>query len=285
MRQLVTFKGHDIDIFGRRALAKLRKQLDGYADVIVLGMSDYAVSTDHCRYFTADELRSLPYPKKTAGPSWRLIPGNTDLILLAYWREHPEYDFYWQVEYDVRYTGNWKNLIRSFETSKADLLATNISTYEEIPHWNLWPTLAPPKGVEWKHHALRAFLPFCRISASACRAIDHAYQEGWSGHDEANWATITNMNGLRIEDIGGRGKFTPQDRLGKHYSSTPENLHLTPGSFGYRPMRLFAPPIPGRLWHPVKPRQVYWEYRREWKAASRRAVQRLRDKFHGILRR
>jgi len=265
---LVIFQVHAWDWFSRRACRKIRRQLAGYADVVALGHSDNddlrnaRSSGESFIVYSRDDLLRLPYPAKTAGDNWSIMDGHTDLLLLAYWYQHPGYDYYWVIEYDVRYTGNWRRFIASFEDSPADVLATNVLQYDRIPDWSHWQRVVAPPGIPWKAHATRAFMPIGRFSSASCRAVDEAYRSGWGGHNEALWATIAIARDLVVEDIGGKGPFTPAHRWGKHYSSTPTVSRLTPGTFGYRPAKPFAPPLPrGLLWHPVKLKQSYWMYR------------------------
>lgn len=41
----------------------------------------------------------------------RLLPGSNHFPLLKFYREHPDYDYYWMVEDDVRFSGDWNDVI------------------------------------------------------------------------------------------------------------------------------------------------------------------------------
>ena len=264
-KNVVIFQAHTMDWFSRRALRKLATELKGYADVFIQGLAGEERAfpeASHglpCTKYSRDGLLALPYPEKTRPAEWKLVPGNTDLMLLSLWREHPDYDYYWIVEYDVRYTGNWRRFLQKFDWCHADVLGTNVLRYRDTPDWNHWRSLVVPRDVDCVTEPIRAFLPLCRMSAAACAAVDAAYRAGWGGHNEVVWPTVACHDGLIVEDIGGEGPFTPEPRRGKFYTSTPKALSLTPGSFGYRPMRPFGSPVPGRLSHPVKPRECWWD--------------------------
>jgi len=62
-------------------------------------------------------LRRFPYPHPKGG---RLYD-NVHLGLMDFYVCHPEYDFYWLVEFDVRYTGNWAVFFNSFGTEPMTL--------------------------------------------------------------------------------------------------------------------------------------------------------------------
>src|SRR5690349_21548879 len=68
------------------------------------------------------EMRLPEYGAKAVGPGWDLwTGGHTDLIFLHYARAHPEHDRYWAIEYDVRFSGNWRRFFDTYEADEADL--------------------------------------------------------------------------------------------------------------------------------------------------------------------
>lgn len=257
-KDVILFQAQGLDRINRRSLRKLARELAGFADVCALGFNmektGHPEVVDGIPYIEYDReaLLRLPYPKKAAPENWRLIPGNTDLLLLSFWREHPQYEHYWVIEYDVRYTGHWRKLLEQFDACRADVLATRIERYADAPAWEHWVTLKVPPEVNWNEHALKIFMPICRMSNRVCGVVDAVAQAGWGGHSESIWGTAASFHGLRIEDIGAYGAFTPVERRGKHYTATSGSLPWQSASFVFRPIRRFAPPIPNRLWHPVK---------------------------------
>jgi hypothetical protein len=205
------------------------------------------------------DLAALPYPKKIASANWITPAGENDLPVLAFYREQPGYDFYWIVEYDVRYTGHWGTLFGELRSSDAAFLSTTIWDYEDDPGWSWWSALVNAPSGELQR--VRCFTPFCRLSNGALATIDHWYREGGAGHYELTWPSVCKARGLRIEDIGGWGRYTPERWRGKHYINTPREWNLSPGTFVFRPafrdkgLLTEAMKYGGRpmLWHPVKP--------------------------------
>lgn len=56
----------------------------------------------------------------------------------------PKYAYYWFIEYDVWYSGNWSDIIRT--SSLSDLLATHLHSYTEVKfekNWVWWPYFLP----------------------------------------------------------------------------------------------------------------------------------------------
>jgi len=101
-------------------------------------------------------------------------------------------------------------------------------------------------------------MPFSRLAQAMFAACDARYRSGWNGHCEVIWPTIASLASLRLEDIGGNGSFTPDERRGRYYNNTPSEWSQFPGTFVYRPCfadrNLFGPQchFTGTLWHPVK---------------------------------
>ncbi|MFW5697957.1 MAG: hypothetical protein ACOCX1_05320, partial [Fimbriimonadaceae bacterium] len=80
-----------------------------------------------------------------------------------------------------------------------------------------------------------------------------AMAEGWDGIYEVVWPTVLHNAGLTIEDFGGDGRFVRPENINRYYTSTPEGVGLSPGTFVYRPMFRKVPNgSRDMLWHPVK---------------------------------
>jgi hypothetical protein len=268
-RHVILFRAHKDDAITQHALSRLRASVKNMQIIVVSFLDEMHASHDgifaHGYATSLSSLADLPYGKKLSDYQWRIRNktedagyGANDLPVLQFFRDHRDFDYYWIVEYDVYFSGLWSDLLCSLDDSSADLLATSVSDYEETPWWVWWPSLEKPKGVYQRQHMLRAFLPFCRVSNKALDLIDKAYVDGTSGHYEAVWPSVCAEHDLVIEDIGGHGKYTPQRRRGKHYSSTIGTPSHFPGSFVYRPSFLLRdvelPDLYGGpwLWHPVK---------------------------------
>lgn len=246
----------------RREIERLRTEVSDCAHWVVGYLKDDVVAPEvrgkRARLYRRSDLAALPYPKKVAAVDWIKTEGDNDLPVLSFYREQPDYDYYWVVEYDVRYTGNWGALFAQLRASKADYLATTLQDYDENPRWWWWRTLTnTPRGLLQR---VRCFTPFCRLSNGALAAIDEWYREGGSGHYEMIWPSVCKTMGLAIEDIGGEGRYTPERWRGQHYVNTPHKPSLSPGTFVFRPIYRDAWVLANglkhasgpMLWHPVK---------------------------------
>jgi hypothetical protein len=261
-KEAVLFRTHRINPTIGREIDRLRSEVtdcDHFVVGYVKGNATVAAAPDDThRMYRRSDLIELPYPNKTIFVDWNTPIGDNDLPVLAFYRENKGYDFYWIVEYDVRYTGHWATLFGELRSSDADYLGTTIQDFDQNPRWAWWHTLVnAPTG---KLQRVRCFSPFCRLSNTALSAIDQWYCDGGAGHYELTWTSICKTKGLRIEDIGGRGRYTPEPWQGQHYSNTPLKPNLSPGTFVFRPpfkedlVPAESQKYGGRpmLWHPVK---------------------------------
>ena len=62
-----------------------------------------------------------------------IMDGNFHFVLLDFYRQHPEYDYYWLIEYDVRFSGNWKTFFSFFHDKDEDFWAAHVEIKEDNP--------------------------------------------------------------------------------------------------------------------------------------------------------
>jgi hypothetical protein len=220
----------------------------------------------HFSFFTLTDLQAFSYPGRNQlaypwAPEQRspyhrnrnFRMGHTDLPILNFWANNDQYDYYWVIEHDVRFTGNWLGLLDHFNSSEADLLATSLMAQELCPDWPRWKTLELPGGNTEAVPLLRGFFPIYRISNRALALLHRECLAGACGHYECLMPTLLNRGGLLLEDIGGDGPFTRPENINRFYRNTPSDLALIPGTFVFRPERSEPGDEPDTLWHPVKP--------------------------------
>src|SRR5215217_1700856 len=121
-RTALLLQTHFFDHGAARTFARLREQTPPHFEPMVLlhrapgaplpprlaGVPHHVVRTP--------ELRFPAYPAKCGEADWDIWSGgHTDLIALHFARAHPEYERYWVVEYDVRFTGHWRRFFDTFE--------------------------------------------------------------------------------------------------------------------------------------------------------------------------
>lgn len=161
-----------------------------------------------------------------------VLPGSCHFSLLAFYKEHPTYRYYWLVEYDVYFTGRWSFLFDAFEHATSDFLSCGLEKYDESKNEN-WPW--------WRFHneagyplekCLKSFNPICRLSNKALEYLDSYLRRGFSAHSEVMIPTALYNAGYRLEDFGGDGGFVSSANRNKFYSrgegSTIETMRWRP---------------------------------------------------------
>ncbi len=257
------FQTHFFDRGAARLFERLRRQCPPNFECFVLihappgtPKPPRLAAVPH-HFVSTPEIRALPYPRKNAerdwtGRSWEFWGGgHCDLVPMHFYNAHPHYARYWVVEYDVRFTGDWRGFFDAFEESDSDFLSTSVRRRRDNPVWVNWEFVqGPAPEDEIQRHRVAAFTPIFRASQAAMARMDAAYRAGWGGHLEAAWASILDSHGLKLEDIGGDGEFVRPGNRHRFYTAAKPNAKcdlLAPGTIMAKPP-LFRPgSTPNRL--------------------------------------
>lgn len=248
MKQAVLYLTNKSNEWTLSAFHALEQSLQGVADVYFAYHQQGDVlpialqNIENQFVFTSDILSELGYTPIEQG---KLVPGSNHFPLLKFFRENLGYDYYWLVEDDVRFSGEWKVFFDSFASSTSDFLSSVIETKAENSDWYWWNCLKTGNETIAEDKLLRAFNPIYRLSCQALSCIDAHLREGWMGHHEVLLPTLLYNKGLFLEDFGGEGAFVRPENKAKFYDDTS--------------MRI-APVLPddrkNYLFHPVKEEKV-----------------------------
>jgi hypothetical protein len=253
--ECLLFLAHDTWPGAMGALDKLRSECKGRICFPLFDQTKRAFTIDHIagaqKITCAEVTRDLPYRDKHKQHPRTFWPRNIDLPLMWFFQKNPRYDYYWVMEYDVRFTGHWMDFFQHFAGNESDLLATTLFDYDFRPDWDNWNTLKSPRVVA-NQERVRALFPLYRISSAALRALHQAYCEGWSGHYEVTIPTVLKMQGFKLEDFGGDGAYVQAGNRNRFYRNTPGKAGLAPGTFTVTPNAIRADYPPNMLWHPIK---------------------------------
>ena len=248
MKQAVLYLTNKSNEWTLSAFHALEQSLQGMADVYfayhqqgdVLPVS--LQNIENLFVFTSDVLNELGYTPIEKG---KLVPGSNHFPLLKFFKENQCYDYYWLVEDDVRFSGDWKDFFDSFASSTSDFLSSVIETKAENPTWYWWTSLKTGNEVIAEEKLLKSFNPIYRLSSQALVCIDAHLRLGWMGHYEVLLPTLLYNKGFLLEDFGGEGTFVRPENNAKFYDDTS--------------MRI-APVLPddrkNYLFHPVKEEKV-----------------------------
>jgi uncharacterized protein DUF3405 len=237
--------------------AEFQKLLELAADVWLLldrrtpGAAEIVARYPQCHLFDEDQLFALPYPR-LAGHG---LINHPHFPLLDFFSAHPEYDRYWVIEYDVRYSGNWSDFFSSVDSYEFDLITSHVRRYADEPRWIWWPTFEHPSKRISRDRYLRSFNVIYGMSRAALEFVHASLLDGWRGYPEVVLPTLLAENGFRVVDLGGDGEFTPPTLRNQSYTSrATSNGYMSPlCTMRYRPSRPAPGELPDKLYHPVKP--------------------------------
>ena len=248
MKQAVLYLTNKSNEWTLSAFHALEQSLQGKADVYfayhqqgdVLPVS--LQNIENLFVFTSDVLNELGYTPIERG---KLVPGSNHFPLLKFFKENQGYDYYWLVEDDVRFSGEWKDFFGRFASCTSDFLSSVIETKAENPNWYWWSCLKTGNEAIAVDRLLRSFNPIYRLSSQALACIDDHLRKDWIGHHEVLLPTLLYNKGFLLEDFGGEGTFVRPENNAKFYDDTS--------------MRI-APVLPddrkNYLFHPVKEEKV-----------------------------
>lgn len=199
--------------------------------------------------FTDEILTNLHYKpiRKT------LVPGSNHFPVLNFHINHPDYAYYWSIEDDVAFSGNWRHFFENVSPAlDYDFLTSHIRKYSDLMEWPWWRTLTLSEEKMNKEEMINSFNPIYRISNKALIYIDLCLKGGYSGHHEVLLPTLLKKAGFKIADFG-----TDDNHV------TPGLSYCTLSTMRWKPVFLVPTLKKNKLYHPAKAkvtlRQV-WVY-------------------------
>ena len=199
--------------------------------------------------FTSDILFDLGY--KPIGDS--LVPGNAHFPVLGFYLKHPEFDYYWVVEDDVRFSGQWNEFFHAFDADDADLIASYITRYADDKSWPWWHTFssAADKTIS-PDDMVRSFHPIYRLSNRALQTLHEKMTEEWHGHFEVLIPTVLSWAGLKLHDMRRNAPFSAENLSTDFYDEQ---------TLSHMPLRIQTE-RENMIYHPVKEKASAHGFRR-----------------------
>jgi hypothetical protein len=215
--------------------------------------------------FIPDEIKEINYSSftndilehsKYTAIADTLIPGSNHFPLLNFYQQNPLYDYYWYIEDDVRFNGDWGSFFNHFTTQNgdADFISCHIRFYREETAWPWWKMLSHTYSFIPLPMRIRSFNPIFRISNAALHCTHQLLTNGWRGHHEVLMPTLLFLEGFKIIDFGGIGDFVLSGNENKYYIDEHADKHgyLSRGTMRYRPAITELEIESNKLYHPVK---------------------------------
>lgn len=245
MKQVLLLMTNRHDLYTIDKIESLMSVINNYTEFYILyNATSNILPTalepykDHIFSFTSDILYTMGY--QPLGDS--LVYGNCHFPVLKFFLAHQEYDYYWTIEDDVVFTGNWSTLIDHYKKDTSDFISALIRTYDDEPQWNWWNSLYTNSESIDKESIIAAFNPIYRMSNRALSLVNQTLLRGWRGHAEVIISTIMRYNSLSIKDMGGSGRYVPKGE---------EDLFYTTESHSYKALKTQSY-HPNFIYHPIK---------------------------------
>lgn len=205
----------------------------------------------HCNYyaFSYSSLSELNYNSIESS----LVPGSNHFPVLEFYLKYPLYDYYWCIEDDMRFSGNWKYFFDKIIECKQDFLSCHIRKYASDPHWTWWKALSHPHLNFSIDNRLKSFNPIYRISNNALKFIHFSLLNKWCGHHEVLLPTLLYHAGYKIGDWGGEGEFVMQGFRNLFYACEGnDDEQSMQSTVRWRPTMKKIGQSKNKLYHPVK---------------------------------
>lgn len=198
--------------------------------------------------FTCKDVMSQGY-----FPHGNQVMHNVNYVMQLFRKQHPEYAFYWKVEYDAVFTGEWQRFFSYYEDNPTDFISSHIERFTiSNRYWPWW-------YADWKDtditlpQCIKSFNPIIRISGKALDFMDSFLKRGVVGHFELIEATALYNNGFQMLDMGGTGEFSDPTHPNHFYV---QGMGINAGTMRWRPAFLKEEVAAfahiNKLFHPLK---------------------------------
>lgn len=257
-RDVILLTSHIANEFVLTQYHKLLEETKGFQISVVLLLQEEYIKEENRRLlegvnyhlFSLDSLNKLGYEAIEE----TIIPGSNHFPVLQFYKEYPDYRYYWNIEFDVSFSGNWSTFFSVFEDTPIDFLTSHVQRLQENQIWTWWHSLHLHSLLIQPSKFLKSFNPVYRISNSALTELDIFLSSGIFGHHEVLMPTLLHYLGFSIGDFGGNGSFVPSDLKELFYTANhPLDLWYEESTMRYRPLYYLEDmKIPDKLYHPIK---------------------------------
>ncbi|MCC5914781.1 MAG: hypothetical protein JJU46_10435 [Balneolaceae bacterium] len=249
MAEHILFLTHKLNGSIKESLSELNAQKgDREMTILSHGDKEWFDQISQKKFVYGNEvIDELEYPSIGDG----IIPGHAHFPVLKwfYSEENRSEDFFWVIEYDVRFTGNWSLLFDYYRDNRSDFITAYIMPFNTQPDWYWWDLEHPEKEIP-PEKRLRSFNPIYRISKRAIHYLNQQFRNGWKGHNEVIIPTLLHQGGYNLLDLNKWGEFS----AGRSFciSRSDRRGWLSMGTMRYRPAVKKKGFRKNMLYHPVK---------------------------------
>lgn len=254
MKTAVLFITHTINDNVIAHFSKLKSEMSEYGDLYFCIQED-ALNRAKSQQYGKTFLFNRVNLNKLGYNAWGCIMpgGNVHFILLDFFFQYQMYDYYWIVEYDVYFNGNWATFFSYFNNRKEDYISAHVETVEENPNWTHWKDIDLVNIHMDEQNLLKSFNPISRYSYRAICLLHERLLLGDRGHNEIILPTLFRYFNLSIFDFGGEGLFSDKCTPNLFYCDNPVSEGVDKSTHRYRPgYSKDAMCFIDKIYHPVK---------------------------------
>jgi len=175
-----------------------------------------------------------------------LVPGSNHFPILKFYLDNPDYDYYWCIEDDIVFNGEWFSFFYQIINQPAyDFISCYVKYKKDKinPDWYWWDSLSKANTTINENDLAMSFNPIYCLSKAAADFLDKSLKAGWTGHHEVLIATLLTLNKFKVKDFGGKGKFVPSGFGNKFYTGLTHK---------WRPPFEAPGKLLNKIYHPVK---------------------------------
>ena len=130
---------------------------------------------------------------------------NTTHAIMLYWQDYPDYDYYWSLDCDLWFNGNWQDFFKLYENDSADFLGTalrELKSDSKKPYLNNFNFDVPYK------RRMASYGCCQRFSNSLLQWVDREYKQGNFTFFEQMFPSVCIEFGGTAKDLNSQGRFT-----------------------------------------------------------------------------
>lgn len=272
MNQVILYLTNKLDEISVENYLKLKNEISNKYDLIILFHKDdntdvpeFLNNHEHFIFTNDDVFNKLGY--KHMGEEKELVPGNTHFPIFYFMKNyHKKYDYYWRIENDVYFNGDWCYFFDSIP-NYYDFVASHIDIKNKNNlNWYWFYHLFKNNfsGFYTGMLHLKSFTPVMRLSYDAMVYLDEKFLSGVCGHFEFSIPTLLFHKNFKIGDYGGTNTFTINGFENLYYkyisndddvenNKTDNDFSYTKFTFRYKPVfKKEDMVLSNVLYHPYK---------------------------------
>lgn len=150
------------------------------------------------------------YPLRRVKTDIDFYGNNFEYSFMSFYKNNLNYDYYWIIEYDVVFNGDWNYFFDYFTDKNEDLITNHIIEYDKFKDYWALKQYFFDKTIGIKdEEKIKSFNPIFRISNKALEYLCNVYNDGNYGFYEIFMPTVLKHGGFSIKQLGGKvGKYT-----------------------------------------------------------------------------